>query len=189
MNMNMKQTIVGLLAAAACALANATVIHFDDLSGDETLPIAAGYAGFDWINMGTVRADAYPGSGFEAGTVSGDNVAYNWYGAPATVASSDGSAFAFTGAYFTSAWADQEISFEGWRNGQQLFASGATTLETTAPTWIQLDWAGIDTLVIYNSSPTQWAMDEFTVPEPGSLALVGTSLLGLMAARRRRRQV
>jgi hypothetical protein len=182
----MKKTIIALLAAAACTLANATVVHFDDLSGDETQPIAAGYAGFDWTNVGTVRVDAYPGSGFEAGTVSPGNVAYNWYGDPATIASSDGRTFAFAGAYFTSAWVDQEISFEGWRNGQQLFASGAYTLGTTAPTWIQVDWADIDTLVIYNSSPTPWAMDEFTVPEPGSLALVGTSLFGLMAARRRR---
>ena len=187
MSMDMKKTIVALLAGAARLLANAAVIHFDDLPGDETLPIAAGYAGFDWTNMGTVRVDAYAGSGFEAGTVSGDNVAYNWYGAPATVASSDGSAFAFTGAYFTSAWVEQEISFEGWRNGQQLFASGAYTLATTAPGWIRLDWAGIDTLVIYNSSPTPWAMDEFTVPEPGALALVGMSFVGLMAARRRRK--
>jgi len=186
MSMHMKKTIVGLLAAA-CTLAHAAVIHFDDLPGDETLPIGAGYAGFDWTNLGTVRFDAWPGSGFEAGTLSGDNVAYNWYGAPATVSGSDGGAFAFTGAYFTSAWVEQEISFEGWRNGRQLFASGAYTLETTAPAWIQLDWAGIDTLVIYNSSPTPWAMDEFTVPEPGSLALVGASLFGLMAARRRRR--
>jgi hypothetical protein len=52
-----------------------------------------------------------------------------------------------------------------------------------------LDWAGIDTLVVYNSSQTAWAMDEFTVPEPGSLALMGTSLAGLMVARRRKRSV
>jgi hypothetical protein len=32
-------------------------------------------------------------------------------------------------------------------------------------------------------------MDEFTVPEPGSPALMGTSLAGLMFARRRKRSV
>ncbi|MFS2027410.1 PEP-CTERM sorting domain-containing protein [Massilia sp. CT11-137] len=185
----MKKTIIGLLATMACALAHATVIHFDDLPGDESLPIDAGYAGFNWDNMGTIRADAYPGSGFEAGVVSPANVAYNWFGQPATISKADGNAWAFTGAYFTSAWIDQEISFEGWRNGQLLVTSGAFTLDTTAPRWVELDWAGIDTLVIYNSSPTAWAMDEFTVPEPGSLALMGTSLLALMAGRRRKRAV
>jgi hypothetical protein len=184
--MTMKKTIIGLLAMTACALANATVIHFDDLSGDETLPIDAGYAGFNWDNMGTVSAGAYAGSGFEAGVVSPANVAYNWYGMPATISKADGNAWAFTGAYFTSAWVDQEISFEGWRNGQLVAASGAFTLDTTTPRWIQLDWAGIDTLVVYNSSPTAWAMDEFTVPEPGSLALMGLSFAGLLAARRKR---
>ena len=185
----MKKTIIGLLAAAACQLANAGVIHFDDLSGDEALPIDAGYAGFDWANTGTVRADAYPGSGFEAGAVSASNVAYNWFGMPATISKADGTAWEYTGAYFTSAWVEQEVSFEGWRNGRLLFASGAYTLDTATPRWIQLDWAGIDTLVVYNSSPTAWAMDEFTVPEPGSLALMGTSLAGLLLARRRKRAV
>jgi hypothetical protein len=185
--MTMKKTIIGLLALVACTLAHAGVVHFDDLSGDETLPITAGYAGFDWDNMGTIRADAYPGSGFEAGTVSPMNAAFNWYGGTATISTADGNAFAYAGAYFTSAWADQEISFEGWRNGLQLFSSAAYTLDTATPRWIQLDWSGIDTLVIYNNGPTQWAMDEFTVPEPGSLALMGVSLAGLMAARRRKR--
>jgi hypothetical protein len=183
----MKKTIIGALALLACTLANAGVIHFDDLSGDETQLIDAGYMGFNWDNMGTVRADAYPGSGFEAGAVSPQNTAFNWYGGTATIAKADGNAFEYTGAYFTSAWVDQEISFEGWRGGQLRVASGAYTLDTTAPRWIQLDWAGIDTLVVYNSSQTAWAMDEFTVPEPGSLALMGTSLAGLIAARRRRR--
>ena len=187
--MTMKKTIIGLLALAACTLAHASVIHFDDLSGDETQLIDPGYAGFNWDNMGTVRADAYPGSGFEAGAVSPMNTAFNWYGAPATISTPDGNAFAYTGAYFTSAWADQEVSFEGWRNGQLQFSSDAYTLDTVTPRWIQLDWSGIDTLVIYNNGPTQWAMDEFTVPEPGSLALMGTSLAGLLLARRRKRAV
>jgi hypothetical protein len=183
----MKTTIIGLALLAAWTLANAAVVHFDDLSGDESLPIDAGYAGFNWDNMGTIRADAYPGSGFEAGVVSPANAAYNWFGQPATISKADGNAWAFTGAYFTSAWIDQEISLEGWRNGQLLLTSGAFTLDATAPRWVQLDWAGIDTLVIYNSSPTAWAMDEFTVPEPGSLALMGVSLAGLVTARRRRK--
>jgi hypothetical protein len=58
-------------------------------------------------------------------------------------------------------------------------------LETSTPLWIGLGWSGIDTLVIHNSSGTQWAMDDFTVPEPASLALFGTALAGLALSRRR----
>ena len=184
--MTIKKIFIGLAAILACAAANATVIGFEDLAGDPALPLEAGYAGFDWEGMGTIRADAYPGSGYEAGTVSFMNAAYNRDGATAAISTLDGSVFGFTGAYFTSAWVEQEISFEGWRGGQLLMTSGAFTLDTSTPRWIGLGWGGIDTLVIYNSSGTQWAMDEFTVPEPGSLALVGASL-GLMALRRRRR--
>ena len=46
------------------------------------------------------------------------------------------------------------------------------------------DWSGIDTLVIYNSSGTQWAMDDFTVPEPASLGLFGTALAALAMSRK-----
>jgi hypothetical protein len=36
--------------------------------------------------------------------------------------------------------------------------------------WGQLDWSGIDALVIYDSSRTQWAMDDMMLPEPPPLA-------------------
>ncbi|MFC5547588.1 PEP-CTERM sorting domain-containing protein [Massilia aerilata] len=184
----MNKMIIALVAAFACSAASAGVIDFDDLPGDPTLPLDSGYAGFNWTNIGAIRSDAAPGTGFETGVVSPSNAAYNWYGLTATISTADGKAFSFAGADFTSAYVDQEISFEAYRNGELVRSSGAYTLDTLAPQWIRLDWAGIDTLVIYNSSGTQWAMDDFTVPEPATLGLFGGALMGLFASRRLRRR-
>lgn len=187
----MHKTLLALLLAAACAGAHAGVIGFDDLSGDESDAIADGYAGLNWDNVGTIRAGAYPGSGFETGTVSPANAAYNRYGATVTISKAGGT-FDFLGAWFTSAWLDQEISFEGSRGGRLLYRTDTSyVLDTAAPRWIGLAWSGIDTLAIYNSSGTPWAMDDFTlganaVPEPATPALAGIALSGLALARRRR---
>lgn len=181
--MIMKSIIFSLLLLASAG-APAAVVNFDDLPGDETAAIANGYQGFNWDNMGAIRADAYPGSGYEAGVVSAGNAAFNRDGA--TVAISRAGGFDFAGAFFTSAWLEQELSFEGWFGGQLRYATSvAHVIDTTTPLWIGLGWGGIDTLVIYNSTGTQWVMDEFTVPEPGSLGLFGACMAGLALARRR----
>lgn len=184
----MKKMIIALLAACTCATASAGVIGFDDLAGDPAQALESGYAGFNWTNMGAIRGDTAPGTGFETGVVSPANAAYNWFGLTATISMADGAAFAFAGADFTSAYVDQEISFEAYRNGELVLFSGAYTLDTLGPQWIELNWSAIDTLVIYNSSGTPWVMDEFTVPEPATLALFGSSLAGLFASRRGRRR-
>lgn len=185
----MKQVFISLLLALCCAGAQAAVIGFDDVPGDETGVIASGYQGFDWTNMGVIGADAYPDSGFAAGVVSQANGAFNHAGQTVTISKAGG--FDVVGAWFTSAWYEQELSFEGSRDGELLYWTDVSfVIDTLAPAWIALGWHGIDTLTIYNSSGTQWVMDDFTVagtvPEPGTLALLGMAAAGWMLARRRR---
>lgn len=185
----MKKTLnlLALLLSLWSAHATAAVVTFDDLSGDYTEAIADGYQGFNWANMNAIRADAFPGSGYDAGTVSQANTAFNRDGGTVAISKAGAGTFDFVGAFFTSAWLDQEIAFEGYADGLLRYSTAESfVLDTLTPLWVQLGWSGIDTLVIYNSSGTQWAMDNMTVPEPSSLALFGVAAMGLMAVRRRR---
>ena len=180
---------LGLLMGAACA-ASATTLDFDDLSGDPSQAITAGYGGFDWHTLATITADAWPGSGYAQGVVSGPNAAYNWDGGAVSIRWTGAGAIDFGGAFFTAAWQEQELVFEGWRDGALLYATPESLVITTeAPLWVQLDWAGIDELRIYNSA-NHWAMDDFSfsasaVPEPASAGLLLAGL-GLLACCRRK---
>ncbi|WP_166896761.1 PEP-CTERM sorting domain-containing protein [Massilia sp. CCM 8734] len=187
MRMTLKKMMLSLLLGVCCGTSFAGVISFDDLSGDFAEAIPDGYRGLNWDNMGAIRSDAFPGSGYEAGTVSQTNTAYNRDGGTVAISTADGGTFIFSGAFFTSAWVEQEIAFEGYHNGQLMYSTAASfVLNTVTPLWVQLGWGDIDTLIIYNSSGTQWAMDDMVVPEPASLALFGVSAIGLMLARRRK---
>ena len=175
--------------------AQATVLTFDDLSGYES-SVPDGYGGFNWNNQTTVASfDAadygFQNTGYNLGAVSGSNVIFNWGGvSPVDITLARAGTFTYTGAFFTAAWTGETVSFIGLLNGVVVDTSGSYAINTSAPRFVELDWTGINELIIANTGQ-QWAMDNFTfsagpVPEPASLALLTSGLFGLGLLRRRR---
>lgn len=175
---------------AASLPAAAALLTFDDRSSD-IYAINNGYQGFNWDNFWTLDGAAnHPGSGYDNGTVSLNNVAFNAYGDPATISNAGG--FTLNNGYFTAAW----------DNGLTVWAVGTTldnqtlnhqfTLNTDGPTNILFNWENLAS-VTFSTSSTQFALDNLTVneaigavPEPATLAILGLGLLGFAAARRRK---
>jgi hypothetical protein len=94
-------------AVAQCpSVTNMTTetLTFDDLSpGQFSNSITNDYGGLQWNNFG-VTAGAI-GNGYQTGTVSPPNVAFNEYGAPASISFTG--TFTLKSAYLTSAYANQ----------------------------------------------------------------------------------
>ncbi|MBM5570281.1 MULTISPECIES: hypothetical protein [Deefgea] len=88
---------------AASSIASATVITFDELISDTSNQISISYQGFNWDNVyalnGTVGG--YESTGYGHGVVSGNNVAYNGYGSPASFSSN--TAFTLNDLFITKA--------------------------------------------------------------------------------------
>jgi hypothetical protein len=192
--------LLGFICAVTLVLgvvgsASALILDFEDLYTSSFQAIPNGYGGFNWnaaTQIGVINADYHPDSGYDYGSVSGDMAAFNYYGdTPSDIDLVGFGTFTFNGAWFTSAWYDQTISFGGYNNGSLLYTSSNYSINTTDPLWIALDWSGIDRLEI-NSTNYQWVMDNFTynesapVPEPSTILLVGTGLLGIIGFGRKR---
>ncbi len=185
-------------------MAKAYVVTFEDLNeapgwvGYATL---SDYEGIDWNNdgglvlgqNGDVFGTNYPQSGYGVGLISGvvnvhspsSHVYVDWLG--------EGT-YNYNGAWFTSAWSDQEIFFAGWANDTQIYTSQHFQITTTQPLWIELNWTGIDRLGIMHTG-SQWVMDDFTfnepidpVPEPTTMILLATGLIGLAGFRRKKKK-
>jgi len=88
-------------------------------------------------------------------------------------------------------WIGVELSLPGWTPssvGDALHWSGTTTrfLPDGHLRWSSLIWGG-GASEVYSAPAVEDGVEEEIVPEPASLLLVGTGLVGLRAWRRRRK--
>ena len=186
--------ITSLVAFAALSgAAHATTLTFDDLVGEQQ--IANGYAGLDWSNFFVLPGTQDGPSGYENGTVSTPNVAYNAFGNPASI-SADTSPFSLNSGYFTAAWNDGlTVSVVGQVGGVDTYST-SFEIDTQAAVLETFNWADLSSVTFtsfggtnhgYNGTGPHFALDNLTVnvtgavPEPATWAmmLAGFGMIGM----------
>ena len=169
----------------------AAIITFDDFSTTENVEtISEGYKGFSWENFHVFNRHYLPGTGYDAGTVSGDYTAFNGGGQEALIS---GSAFDFYGAYFTSAWYnDNNVTVTGYRGEEAVYCT-TMILNSTEAQWYTFDFFNIDRLS-FSSSNWQFAMDnltihQYTVPESGMITMLLFSIFPFIGYREKKHTI
>ena len=215
-----RRFLATLALLVACTTAQAAVITFEDHTCTDGIAdqITNGYGGLNWSNSfhcinGSVGN--YTDSGYNAGRVSGTNVAFSTFGHPVeiTTTAPGGPKFNVHSAYLTAVFNDGlEVTIEAWRDGA-LVSTTVHILSATQPTLVQLSLSQVDrvrftsdggvSLPAYDdgdpSNTEHFAMDNLNVdfalpsaipvPTLGEWALALLSLaaaaLGLRALRRK----
>jgi hypothetical protein len=177
--------------------ASAETITFDDVPNNASLSDGV-YHGLSWTNFFVFDGTQYaPGSGYEHGTVSAPNVAFNSYANPASFGSA--SAFSLHDAYFAAAWNDGLTIHVVGTSGTNTYIKDIV-VNTGAAIDVVFNWTNLTNVAFSSSGGTfheglggtgeHFVMDNMTVnavPEPETYAMLLAGL-GLMGAVARRRQ-
>ena len=153
---------------------SAALVTFDELPG-ASAAVPTGYLNLAWSNFYYMNAVAFgQPSGYVAGMVSPDNVAYNGYGTPAALSASG--PFDLLSAYLTAAWYDNlRVEVQGY-TGPVLSYDNTYTLSATAPTLITFNYLGVTAVQFicsggtqhagYGDSGQEFVLDNMTVVPP-----------------------
>jgi hypothetical protein len=179
--------------SATCLAQAASLLTFDELPTPQVIPglnyggIPNGYGGLQWNYFGVLNGAIRPANeGYHAGIVSSNNVAFNYYGEPATIFSST-SRFDLNSAYMSLGLNLDtllNIEVQGYR-GATLLYDHTFTVNRFAPTLLTFNYFGIDRATFISSPQQQFAMDNLiiTIPEP---SLIGFLLLAVIGVKMKR---
>jgi hypothetical protein len=160
------------------------------------------YGGFEWSSNFDVYYGPAVSLKYDAGTVSGNYAMFNAYGVDVSLS---GKKFNWTGAWFTDPSNNTLLNITGYLNGALVYNTNVQ-LAITKPVWFEANWTGIDTLYFDVKERDWFTMDDFTftdfiepdqfiaerdaepVPEPATLFLFGTGLVGLAGSIKKRRK-
>ena len=191
----MSKVVILFLAFLSSFNAKAEVLTFDTIGvGTSFAEIPAGYGNFIWTNTGVIWKGMYSESGYYRGATSGEYDAFNWGNQTATVAKTDGSAFNFDGAFFTSAWDSSNLlRLVGYRGNSEAYTMNVL-INNTSPLWVNASFEGIDRLAMWTEG-SHFAMDNFTyngkeahnTPMGSSGIALSLSVLALGFMSRRKR--
>lgn len=202
-----------ILAIAFVAVLQSTNVSADLITFDEihikswgSVLIDEGYHGFNWDNFYVVNGkSSYPRTGYEYGTVSPSNAAFNGDGDVASISSSF-YYFDLISMYITKAWHGGWTHFDGFI-GDTLTYSMDVYADTRTPDLITFNWTGLTKITMSDGNISgQTVIDNMVfsigdpipeVPDPTIsspvpelqgyvMLLAGIGLLGFITSNRKK---